>query len=118
MPRATERSERTRSGYAQDWTVWSRFCTETDLPQLSVTSGALVRFVEWLWVQPGWKEGTRAAPSTIDRRIWGTVATARNEFGVMLDRTVARSARERLKQLVEATADDAETRGRGPWPVE
>ncbi|MEU3948600.1 hypothetical protein ACH5AU_27685 [Streptomyces albidoflavus] len=117
MSRAPERSKRTRSGYAQDWIVWSRFCAETDLPQLSVTSGALVRFVEWLWVQPGWKKGTRAAPSTIDRRIWGTVVTARTEHGLVLDRSVARGARERLKQLVELTGDDIETRGRGPWPA-
>ncbi|MFJ9665530.1 hypothetical protein ACIRPP_13075 [Streptomyces sp. NPDC101219] len=116
MSRATERSKRTCSGYAQDWVVWSRFCAETGLPPLSVTSGALVRFVEWLWVQPGWRKGTRAAPSTIDRRIWGTVATARTEHGLVLDRGVARRAWERLKQLVELADDGVETRGRGPWP--
>ncbi|GGW64829.1 hypothetical protein GCM10010503_47580 [Streptomyces lucensis JCM 4490] len=111
-----ERSERTRNGYAKDWAVWSAFCAETGLPLSAVTSSSLVRFVEWLWTQPGWTDGTRTAPSTIDRRLAGTVVTARTEHGVTVERNVARDARRRLRQLVEQMEDSAETRGRGPWP--
>ncbi|MEU6488750.1 hypothetical protein [Streptomyces sp. NPDC046887] len=110
------RSERTRKGYATDWSAWSRFCAECDLPLSAVTSTTLVRFVDWLWTQPGWKQGTRTAPSTIDRRIAGTVVTARTDHGLTLEKGVARRARQRLKQLVAQLDGEAEIRGRGPWP--
>ncbi|MGW7513841.1 hypothetical protein ACWGJ0_39790 [Streptomyces massasporeus] len=29
--------ERTRKGYTQDWTSWSRFCTASGVPVLAVT---------------------------------------------------------------------------------
>lgn len=76
-------------------------------------SCTLVRFVEWLWTQPGWKAGTCAAPSTIDCRISGTVVSARAEHGVMLEEGVARLARNRLKQLVKEMEANGDTRGRG-----
>ncbi|MFE1028279.1 hypothetical protein ACFW5I_27555 [Streptomyces sp. NPDC058818] len=41
--------------------------------------------VEWLWTQPGGKKGTCTAPSTIDRRISGTVVSARAEHEVRLE---------------------------------
>ncbi|MFI6108823.1 hypothetical protein [Streptomyces sp. NPDC051310] len=113
---ARRRSERTRKGYATDWSAWSKFCAESGLPLSAVTSTTLVRFVDWLWTQPGWKKGTRTAPSTIDRRIAGTVVTARTDHGLILERNVARSARRRLKQLVAQMEEGTETRGRGPWP--
>jgi hypothetical protein len=113
---ADGRPERTRKGYAQDWTSWSKFCADTKVPVLAVTSGTLVMFVEWLWTQPGWKKGTFTAPSTINRRISGTVVSARAEHGLKLEDGVARLARNRLKQLVKEMEAIGETRGCGQAP--
>ncbi|WP_435279691.1 hypothetical protein [Streptomyces sp. 1222.5] len=103
---ADGRPERTRTGYAQDWASWSKFCTETGVPVLAVTPGTLVLFVEWLWTQPGWKKGTFTAPSTIDRRLSGTVVSARAEHDLKLEDGIARLARNRLKQLVKVNRSD------------
>ncbi|MGW1364726.1 integrase [Streptomyces chartreusis] len=113
---ADGRPERTRTSYAQDWASWSKFCAETGVPLLALTAGTLVMFVEWLWGQPGAKPGTRTAPSTIDRRLSGTVVTARAEHGVKFEDGVARLARNRLKQLVKEMEANGETRGRGQAP--
>ncbi|MBV9024669.1 MAG: integrase [Streptomycetaceae bacterium] len=113
---ADGRPERTRKGYAQDWASWTKFCNESGVPLLAVTPGTLVMFTEWLWTQPGWKKGTCTAPSTIDRRISGTVVSARAEHGVTLEEGVARLARGRLKQLVKEMEADGEMRGRGQAP--
>ncbi|MCU4750218.1 integrase [Streptomyces sp. G-5] len=110
------RPKNTQDSYEQDWATWSRFCAETGVPLLAVTSGTLVMFVEWLWTQPGWRKGTLAAPSTIDRRITGTVVTARTDHELTLEEGVARLARNRLKQLVKEMEQDGEQRGRGQAP--
>ncbi|MGC8923537.1 site-specific integrase [Streptomyces griseoaurantiacus] len=110
------RPESTRRSYAQDWTSWTRFCADSGVPVLAVTQGTLVMFVEWLWTQPGAKKGTCTAPSTIDRRISGTVVTARAEHGVRLEDGIARLARKRLKQLMKEMEEKGETRGRGQAP--
>ncbi|MFH8760325.1 hypothetical protein [Streptomyces atroolivaceus] len=86
------------------------------MPALAVAPGTLVMFVEWLWTQPGWKKGSFTAPSTIDRRISGTVVSARAQHGLKLEDGVARLARNRLKQLVKEMEEDGETRGRGQAP--
>ncbi|MFI8503504.1 integrase [Streptomyces sp. NPDC085524] len=111
---ADHRPERTRTGYAQDWKCWTRFCTESGVPLLALTPGTLTAYVEWLWTQPGWKAGTHLAPSTIDRRLSGTVVSAREEHGVKPEPGVARLARARLAQLVKQMEKDGEQRGRGP----
>ncbi|MEV7817370.1 hypothetical protein AB0P05_43035 [Streptomyces flaveolus] len=118
---ADGRPESTRRSYAQDCASWTKFCADSGVPVLAVTPGTLVMFVEWLWTQPGGKKGPYIAPSTIDRRISGTVVTARAEHGVRLEDDVARLARNRLKQLVKEMEANGETRGRGqapPLPVE
>ncbi|MEW2615018.1 hypothetical protein AB0937_33520 [Streptomyces sp. NPDC047880] len=69
---------------------WSKFCTANGVLVLAITPGTLVMFVEWLWTQPGWKKGTFTAPSIIDRRISGTVVSARAEHGLKLEDGVAR----------------------------
>ncbi len=33
--------------------------------------GSFTVFVEWLWVQPGWRPGTYMAPATVDRCLSG-----------------------------------------------
>lgn len=109
---ADGRPSSTRRGYAQDWASWTKFCAASGVPVLAVTPGTLVMFVEWLWTQPGLKKGTRTAPSTIDRRISGTVVSARAEHGVRLEDGIARLARNRLKQLVKEMEASGETRGR------
>ncbi|MEV0137921.1 integrase [Streptomyces globisporus] len=113
---ADGRPERTRTGYAQDWASWGKFCAASGVPPLAVTPGTLVMFVEWLWTQPGWKKGTFTAPSTIDRRLSGTVVSARADHDLKLEDGVARLARNRLKQLVKEMEANGETRGRGQAP--
>ncbi|MFJ6558167.1 integrase [Streptomyces luteogriseus] len=113
---ADSRLERTRKGYAQDWASWTKFCNESGVPLLAVSPGTLVMFVEWLWTQPGSKRGTCTAPSTIDRRLSGTVVSARDDHGVKPEDGVARLARNRLKQLVKEMEVNGETRGRGQAP--
>ncbi|MFJ8855180.1 integrase [Streptomyces sp. NPDC102437] len=113
---ADGRPENTRKGYAQDWASWRKFCAESDVPLLAVTPGTLVMFVEWLWTQPGSKPGTCMAPSTIGRRVTGTVVSARTEHGVKLEEGVARLARNRLKQLAREMEEKGEQRGRGQAP--
>ena len=110
---ADGRPERTRTGYAQDWASWTTFCAKSGVPLLAVTSGTLTAYVEWLWTQPGWKAGTCLAPSTIDRRISGTVVSARDQHGVKVEQGVARLARNRLAQLVKEMEKTGEKRGRG-----
>ncbi|MEV6296736.1 hypothetical protein AB0M41_41440 [Streptomyces sp. NPDC051896] len=68
-------------------------------------------------VDPARREkGACTAPSTIERRISGTVVSARAEHGVRLEDGVARLARNRLKQLVKEREENGETRGRGQAP--
>lgn len=98
---ADGRPASTRRSYAQDWASWTKFCADSGVPVLAITPGTLVMFVEWLWTQPGGKKGTCTAPSTIDRRISGTVVSARAEHRVKLEDGIARLARNRLKQLVK-----------------
>ncbi|MGX1762277.1 hypothetical protein ACWIG5_36165 [Streptomyces lydicus] len=69
------RPQNTVEGYAADWKQWETFCALLGLPTTAITPGSLTAFVEWLWVQPGWKAGTFTAPSTIDRRLSGVVVT-------------------------------------------
>ncbi|MFE5534817.1 hypothetical protein [Streptomyces sp. NPDC056492] len=62
------------------------------------------------------RKGTLTAPSTIDRRLSGTVVSARADHGVRLEDGVARLACNRLKQLVKEMEASGETRGRGQAP--
>lgn len=82
---ADGRPKSTRRSYAQDWASWTKFCASSEVPVLAVTPGTLVMFVERLWTQPGGRKGTCTAPSTIDRRLSGTVVSARAEHGVRLE---------------------------------
>ncbi|MGW7645483.1 hypothetical protein [Streptomyces bobili] len=77
----------------------------------------MTAFVEWLWVQPGWRKGTYTAPSTIDRRLSGVVVTGRTDHGLVPDKTVAARARRVLKVKVKEMEKTKETRGRGPAPA-
>jgi hypothetical protein len=86
------RPANTSKGYRGDWTTWLRYCAETDLPPAVVTTGTLVLFVEWAWLQPGWKAGTFKAPS--------------NMYRLTLDRRVAVEARILLKAKTKASRRD------------
>lgn len=111
-----KRPENTRDGYAADWKVWEQFCAVLEIPPSAITPGSLTAFVEWLWIQPGWKHGTFTAPSTIDRRLSGVVVTGRKLHSLVLDRKVASRARYVLKAKVKEMEKTEETRGRGKAP--
>ncbi|MFG3369654.1 integrase [Streptomyces sp. NPDC048156] len=111
------RPQNTCDSYAADWKQWEEFCALLDLPVTAITPGSLTAFVEWLWVQPGWKKGTCTAPSTIDRRLSGVVVTGRTDHHLVLDKTVAARARRVLKAKVKKMEETGERRGRGPAPA-
>lgn len=111
-----KRPENTRDGYAADWKVWEQFCAQLGIPAAAITPGSLTAFVEWLWIQPGWRPGTFTAPSTIDRRLSGVVVTGRTKLDLVLDKTVASRARRVLKAKVKELEKTEETRGRGQAP--
>ncbi|NEB06431.1 integrase, partial [Streptomyces sp. SID13726] len=111
------RPTNTVEGYAADWKQWTQFCALLELPVTAITPGSLTAFVEWLWWQPGWKEGTYTAPSTIDRRLSGVVVTGRVEHGLLLAKTVATRARRVLQAKVREMEKTGEVRGRGPAPA-
>lgn len=108
------RPKNTVESYATDWKQWEEFCHLLELPPSAITAGSLTAFVEWLWVQPGWKAGTFMAPSTIDRRLSGVVVTGRDRYGLQLDKTIASRARRVLKARVKAMQETEAQRGRGP----
>jgi hypothetical protein len=110
------RPDNTTDSYAADWRQWEQFCALLELPVTAITPGSLTAFVEWLWFQPGWKQGTYVAPSTIDRRLSGVVVTGRTDHRLVLDKTVAARARRVLKAKVKAMEMTKETRGRGRRP--
>ncbi|MFD8025432.1 integrase [Streptomyces lavendulae] len=111
------RPTNTVDGYAADWKQWEQFTALLELPVTAITPGSLTAFVEWLWFQPGWKEGTYTAPSTIDRRLSGVVVTGRIEHGLLLAKTVATRARRVLQAKVKEMEKTGEVRGRGPAPA-
>ncbi|CAM5596880.1 hypothetical protein AB0D47_36220 [Streptomyces sp. NPDC048376] len=91
------RPDNTTDSYTADWRQWTQFCALLELPVTAITPGSLTAFVEWLWVQPGWRKGTYTAPSTIDRRLSGVVVTGRADNHLVLDKTVAARARRVLR---------------------
>jgi integrase len=111
------RPANTTKAYAGDWKTWLRYCAETQLPPAAVTTGTLVLFTEWCWLQPGWKRGTFKAPSSIDRHLAGVVVTARRAYGLPLPRDVGADARALLDAKVTAMERNGEQRGRGPAPA-
>ncbi|SED65891.1 hypothetical protein SAMN05428954_0710 [Streptomyces sp. 2112.3] len=111
------RPQNTVEGYAADRKQWETFCALLGLPTTAIIPGSLTAFVEWLWVQPGWKAGTFTAPSAIDRRLSGVVVTGRTEYKLTLDRTVAARAGRVLKAKVHALQKTDEARARGPAPA-
>ncbi|MEU3835564.1 integrase [Streptomyces microflavus] len=108
------RPTNTTESYCADWKHWESFCALLELPPQAITAGSLTAFVEWLWIQPGWKPGTFTAPSTIDRRLSGVVVTGRDLCGLHLPKTVAARARRVLKAKVKQMETTGEQRGRGP----
>ncbi|MFI6149315.1 hypothetical protein [Streptomyces sp. NPDC051109] len=99
------------------WTFVSLRRCRRLLVLLAVTPGTLVMFSSsGCGPNPRGKTGTCTAPSTIDRRISGTVVSARAEHGVRMEDGVGRLARNRLEQLVKEMEEQGETRGRGQAP--
>ena len=111
------RPQNTRDGYGADWKAWEAFTAEAGLPLLAVRTGTLVLFVEWCWLQPGYRPGLFLAPSTIDRRLSGVVVTARRQFKLQLAEDIAEEARALLKAKVKKMEKTGEVRGRGPAPA-
>ncbi|MGW3376153.1 tyrosine-type recombinase/integrase [Streptomyces hydrogenans] len=110
---AGQRPKKTRESYARDWTLWrehldwlaaqpqSRGVRVSDL---SVRSGTLVTFVQWLdTVQ-------RAAPATIGRRVTGVITEARSR-GAVVTKTETEGARTLVRQWMRDPVRVA--RGRG-----
>ncbi|MET8175085.1 hypothetical protein [Streptomyces clavifer] len=103
------RPQKTRASYARDRELLAEFHrwlagrTGHTLPPAAVTKGTLVASVIRL------DRMTKAALSTIDRRITGVTVTARRH-GTEVPKQATRAAREALKPM---KLDPVRTRGRG-----
>ncbi|MFZ3497187.1 tyrosine-type recombinase/integrase [Streptomyces sp. 5.8] len=112
-----KRPKNTTDGYEQDWRDWQRFAYAWNLPLTAITPGSLVAFVEWLWLQPGQKDGSFLAPNTIRRRLSGVVVTGRQRFRLDLNDKTAEAARELLRRKIKEMEEAGEQRGRGQAPA-
>ena len=100
------RPETTRRAYRGDYAKWVEFTSETGVPETLASRGTLRAFVFWLW-EAG------AAPSSVDRRLTGTVITLRM-LGVEVSRDDAAQARKYAKGLTRQAAEQRQApRGRG-----
>jgi len=118
--RRDTRPDNTDKGYKGDWREWERFTGTFGLPVLAVRSGTLAAFARWLW--DGRPHDPRAstkliAPTTIDRRLSGVVATARGEHNLTLPRDIAADARTLLARWVKEMERSGEKRGRKKAPA-
>src|SRR5699024_2768149 len=77
-----------------------------------VSPGLLVGLALWLEQGQHDAKGTPAAPSTIRRRLYGTVAALRDR-GVPVPRDAARQANEAVKAYERRLAASGQRRGRG-----
>jgi len=107
----TLRPANTTKAYASDWKTWTEFTAEKNLPVDAATRGTFRGFVAWLWQRGG-------APTTIDRKLTGTVVTLRREHHVVVNPDDVLAARELLRDYVSAAAEKQEApRGRGQAPA-
>ncbi|MEZ0109750.1 integrase [Catenulispora sp. EB89] len=105
---AALRPPNTVRGYADDWRTWCEYAAAGGIPVLAARRGTLRGFVRWLWTEKA------AAPTTVHRRLTGTVATLRREHRVLVDPADVTAARELLRDLVRAAGSTrAPKRGRG-----
>lgn len=111
-----QRPANTSRSYAGDWKVWCRYCEAVGVASRDVSPGLLVGLALWLEHGQHHAEGTPAAPSTIRRRIYGTVA-ALCVRGVPVPRDAARQANEAVKAYERRLAESGQRRGRGQAPA-
>lgn len=118
----------TKRSYASDWKVWQRFTAERGLPELIVSFGALVAFTRWhigLRQAPTgqFPEGKPYAPSTVERRLMGTVSTLRDILGEdRVPKGLTEGAMKEINEYAGLMKDDGVELGRGKaaavWPHE
>lgn len=100
------RPETTKTAYRSDYAKWIEFTSANRIPADAASRGTLRAFVFWMWEQG-------AAPSTVDRRLAGTVVTLRRG-GVEVSRDDVADAREYSKGLIRQAAEQRQVpRGRG-----
>jgi integrase len=72
---ASQRPVNTRTSYADDWKVWCAFCAAKAMPVDLANEDLLVAFAVWM------EHTYQYAPSTMHRRLLGTVSTLRVRLG-------------------------------------
>lgn len=102
----------TTRNYQGDWRVWLKFCEVIDIPPLTFSPGLLVVFTDYLERGDPQRHVRPSAPTTIERRLSGVVATLRDN-GVDVPRGGANLARDAVKRMKERHAKQHEQRGRG-----
>lgn len=111
-----QRPANTRRSYAGDWQVWCRYCAAVGVSSGDVSPGLLVGLAVWLEGGQHRTDGTPAAPSTIRRRIYGTI-TALRERGVAVPAEATRAANDAVNAYERRLAATGQRRGRGPAPA-
>jgi len=111
-----QRPANTQRSYAGDWRLWCHYCAQVGIASRDVSPGTLVGLV--LWLEQGQHRHDRApaAPATIRRRVYGTLAALRAD-GVAVPDGVAGQAHEAIAAYERRLAATGEQRGRGKAPV-
>lgn len=111
-----QRPENTKRAYADDYRVWCLFCDGLGVSPRTVSPGLLVAFTVWLERGREHPDPVRrvaaCAPSTIRRRLYGTVVELRQR-GVDVPAGATKLANENIKAFERRLARDNEQRGRG-----
>lgn len=108
-------ADNTKRAFIQDWDRWSEFCTENNVHPLTVSSGLLVLFVQWLAAGDPETGRDPAAPSTVIRRLSGVMAGWKaNDQDV--PHGITSDARKMVEVYQRWLAENNEQRGRGQAP--
>ncbi|MFH8620161.1 integrase [Streptomyces sp. NPDC017979] len=97
--------------YRKSWTVWTRFCAATGLPETEATRGSLVAFVTWM-LREGQQNGAGYAPSSASTHLAAAVVGLRQR-GVTVSGDDQAKARAALEGLAVRLLQAGERRGRG-----
>lgn len=111
-----QRPANTSRAYAADWDAWCCYCASIGFSSRDISPGLLTGFVRWLETGQHRTDSQPAAPSTIRRRLYGTV-TALTEHNVELPKNITAQANEAIKAYERRLARDGHRRGRGQTPA-
>lgn len=109
---ADQRPANTQDAYAEDWKVWTTFCAEKGVPVTLANADMLMGFVVWM------EHARDYAPSTMVRRVAGTVRTLRDRLGEQhVPKGISGRATEAINAYERRLNLANQKRGRGQAPL-